>query len=66
MNSTHVHKLSLKLDQTFLTCQKDVSTLSYDSGDIKNVENELIRPRYTLLKLDKLYIILAASNSQIY
>ena len=42
MNSTHVHKLSLKLDQTFLTCQKDVSTLSYDSGDIKNIENELI------------------------
>ena len=42
MNSTHDPKSAPNIDLTFSTCQKDVSTLFYDSGDIKNIENELI------------------------
>ena len=34
--------LSIKLDLAVLNCQKHVSMLSHDFGDIKNVENELI------------------------
>ena len=34
--------LSIKLDLAILNCQKHVSMLSHDSGDIKNIENGLI------------------------
>ena len=33
--------LSIKLDLAVINCQKHVSMLSHDSGDIKNIENEL-------------------------
>ena len=66
MNSTHAPKPALNFDLIFLTCQKDVSTLSYDSGDIKNIENELITTKiYTFETRRNIYSFVTSNSTYI-
>ena len=46
----------LKLDLAVPTYQKYISMLSHDSGDIKNVENELITKKIQAFELRRIYI----------
>ena len=53
----------VKLDLAVPTYQKYISMLSHDSGDIKNVENELITKKIQAFELRRIYIYISISFS---